>query len=181
MKSAFLSFLFSFVLTLTLFAQNRYTVNQKVEVLWKGKWYKATILAVEAKTYKIHYEGNASSWDESVAAERIRAMGSETKAKAAPLKYGKYGCTASKFSNGAYEYQPKGSFTLSKDGSYAYNGFARPSTGKFKVDASGVISFTGGYFNGGQATPMEGQANRYYVVFPSNPDNRWTCSWVSEK
>ena len=98
-----------------------------------------------------------------------------------PVKFGKYNCTASKYSNGSYEYLPKGSFVLSKDGSYTYNGFEKPSTGKFKTDASGVISFTGGYFDGGEATPIEDRENRYYVVFPTIPDNRWTCSWVSEK
>lgn len=105
----------------------------------------------------------------------------ETQAVSATIKYGKYGCTASKYRNGFYENLPKGSFVLSKNGAYAYYGFEKPSTGTFTVDSKGIISFKGGYFNGGQATPMEDRENRYYVVFPANPDNRWTCSWVSEK
>jgi hypothetical protein len=99
----------------------------------------------------------------------------------ATIKYGKYGCTASKYVNGFYEFQPRGSFVLAKNGSYTYYGFEKPSTGTFKVDAKGVISFKGGYFNGGQATPMEDRENRYYLVFPTIPDNRWTCSWVAVK
>ena len=163
------------------FAQNNFTVKQNVEVLWKGRWYKATILEVKNSSYKIHYDGYASSWDETVPAARIRAIGTERKAGTATVKYGKYGCTASKYVNGFYEYLPKGSFTLAKNGSYAYYGFEKPSNGTYKVDANGVISFKGGYFNGGMAKPMEDRENRYYIVFPANPDNRWTCSWVAEK
>jgi hypothetical protein len=77
---------------------------------------------------------------------------------------------------------PKGSFVLTKNGTYTYNGFAKPSSGTFKVDAAtGVISFSGGYFDKGTATPMGGRANRYYIVFPTIPDNRWTCSLMDEK
>jgi hypothetical protein len=98
--------------------------------------------------------------------------------KAAAIKYGKYNCTASKCSGGSYEYIAKGSFVLNKNGSYAYNGFSKPSTGTFSVDAKGVISFKGGYLDKGQATPMEGEQNRYYLVFPTIPDGRWTCRLI---
>ena len=68
------------------------------------------------------------------------------------MVYGKYSCTASKYNNGFYEYLPKGSFVLAKNGSYTYNGFSKPSKGTFKVDAAtGVISFSGGYFDKGAA------------------------------
>lgn len=100
----------------------------------------------------------------------------------AALHYGKYGCTASKYNNGSYEFLPKGSFVLTQNGTYTYNGFAKPSSGKFTVNAAtGVISFSGGYFDKGTATPMEGRANRYYLVFPTIPDNRWTCGLIAEK
>jgi hypothetical protein len=175
-----LFFSFSFLLAS---AQNKYVKNQKVEVEWKGKWYKATVLEVKDNGYRIHYEGYASSWDETVPATRIRSAGSENSTavvekKSTTLKYGKYNCTASKYVNGAYEYLPKGSFVLNKNGTYAYNGFAKPSTGTFSVDANGVISFKGGYLDNGQATPMEGEQNRYYLVFPTIPDGRWTCRFI---
>ena len=99
-----------------------------------------------------------------------------------PVVFGKYGCTASKYNNGFYEYLPKGSFVLAKNGSYTYNGLAKPSTGTFKVDAaSGEISFSGGYLDKGTATPIAGKANRYTLVFPTIPDGRWTCGLTDEK
>lgn len=103
------------------------------------------------------------------------AQQAQTKQKA-NVKFGKYGCTASKYSGGQYTYIPKGTFELKKGGIYTYNGFDKPSTGKFSVDASGVISFKQGYLNDGKATPIEGYENRYYLVFPTIPDGRWTCS-----
>ncbi|HEY8398360.1 MAG TPA: hypothetical protein VIK80_10485 [Flavihumibacter sp.] len=96
-------------------------------------------------------------------------------AKPAKVKYGKYGCTASKYRNGSFEFLPRGSFQLSKDGKYSYSGFEKPSTGKFTVDADGNLLFKGGYLDGGKAEKTD-QPNRYLVVFPANPDNRWTCS-----
>ncbi len=67
------------------------------------------------------------------------------------LKYGKYGCTASKYRNGAYEYIPLGSFTITKKGTCAYLGFEKPSTGKYSIDKSGNLLFAGGYFDKGKA------------------------------
>lgn len=98
--------------------------------------------------------------------------------KTALFKYGKYNCTATKYSGGSYEYIPKGSFVLNKNGTYAYHGFSKPSPGTFSVDAKGVISFKGGYLDKGQATPMAGEQNRYYLVFPTIPDGRWTCRLI---
>ncbi|WP_121352940.1 hypothetical protein [Flavisolibacter nicotianae] len=98
------------------------------------------------------------------------------------VQYGKYGCTASTYKNGYYEFLPKGSFVLAKGGSYTYLGFSKPSSGTFKVDgASGVISFRGGYFDKGVATPIEGKPNRYYLVFPTIAGGRWTCGLTEEK
>lgn len=95
------------------------------------------------------------------------------------LKYGKYNCTASKYVNGFYEYIPKGSFTISKNGTYTYNGFKKPSTGKFTVDKVGNLLFTGGYFDKGKAEKID-RPNKFFVVFPTIPDNRWTCSLVEK-
>jgi hypothetical protein len=181
MRRIILCFLLCFFFSISAFAQSNFTVNQKVEVLWKGTWYKATVLAVKGNAYKVHYDGYASSWDETVPENRIRIVSKENKKATSALKYGKYNCTASKYINGQYEYLPKGSIVFSKDGTYTYYGFEKPSTGKYKVDGTGVITFNGGYLKGGKATPMEGRENRYYVVSPTIPDGRWTCSWVSQK
>lgn len=94
-----------------------------------------------------------------------------------PLKYGKYNCTASKYQNGSYEYIPRGSFTIAKNGSYIYYGLKKPSSGKFKIDKDGNLLFTGGYLDKGKAEKID-RPNKFFVVFPTIPDNRWTCSCV---
>lgn len=91
-----------------------------------------------------------------------------------PPKYGKYGCTASKYRNGSYEYIPRGSFVITKDGKYTYNGFKTPSSGKYIVDQNGNLMFKGGYLDGGKAEKID-RPNKFFLVFPANPDNRWTC------
>lgn len=90
-------------------------------------------------------------------------------------KYGEYFCTASKYVNGAYEYLPRGSFKIAKDGSYTYSGFKNPSKGKFTVDQKGNLLFKGGYFDNGKAEKI-GRPNKFFLVFPTIPDNRWTCT-----
>jgi hypothetical protein len=93
------------------------------------------------------------------------------------LKYGKYNCTASKYKNGAYEYIPRGSFTIAKNGTYSYLGFEKPSTGKFSIDKSGNLVFAGGYLDNGMAEKID-RPNKFFLVFPTIPDNRWTCTCV---
>ncbi|RYZ47781.1 MAG: hypothetical protein EOO14_23060 [Chitinophagaceae bacterium] len=93
--------------------------------------------------------------------------------------YGKYSCTATKYQNGSYEFIPRGSFLLEKNGSYKYNGFEKPSMGTFTVNEKGDLFFKGGYFDGGKAEKTD-RPNKFLLVFPSNPDNRWTCSFVEK-
>jgi|GEM_PF-1777468 len=187
MKYIIILVLLNFALSLTAISQVTYAKNQKVEVEWKGKWYKATILETKGKSYKVHYDGYASSNDEVVPTSRIRTIAtanttaSNSKTNRAAIKYGKYGCTASAYRNGSYEYLAKGSLLISKTGKYTYLGFEKPSTGTFQVDANGVISFKGGYLDKGQATPIEDRENRYYLVFPTIPDGRWTCGLIEEE
>jgi len=50
-----------------------YSIGDPVQVKWKGTWYPASVLAVSKKgTYKIHYDGYASSWDEWVGPSRMK-------------------------------------------------------------------------------------------------------------
>lgn len=98
----------------------------------------------------------------------------------ATLIYGKYGCTASKYRNGEVEYTPRGFFTISKNGQYTYYGFKQPSSGTFTVDKSGNLFFKGGYFDGGKAEKID-RPNKFFLVFPTIPDNRWTCGLVDGK
>jgi hypothetical protein len=95
----------------------------------------------------------------------------------ADVKFGKYGCTASHYSNGSVEYQSRGFLTLDESGKYTYAGFKNPSEGTYTVDEKGNLHFKGGYLDGGEATKID-RPNKYFLVFPANPDNRWTCGWV---
>lgn len=99
--------------------------------------------------------------------------------KNAAPKPGKYGCTSSQYSGGYYQYTPKGSFTLKKDGSYTYSGFQKPSSGKYTVDEQGNLHFKGGYLDGGEAEKID-RPNKFFLVFPTIPDNRWTCGLTAE-
>jgi hypothetical protein len=100
-------------------------------------------------------------------------------AHAATLAHGTYGCVSSTFkaASGTYEFSPRGSFTVSANGEYSYQGFEKPSTGKFRFDEqSGKLSFQGGYLDKGEATPIKGDGNRFYLVTPTLPGHRWTCA-----
>jgi hypothetical protein len=97
----------------------------------------------------------------------------------APIVPGKYGCASSSgmASSGTYQVQPRGSVALSAGGKYIYSGYEKPSAGDFKPDAQGVLHFSGGVFHGGTATPID-RPNKFFMVYPSIPGNRWTCSLV---
>lgn len=46
-------------------------------VLWSGKWYPATVIAVNnaGTQCRIHYKGYGENWDEWVGPDRIRVAG----------------------------------------------------------------------------------------------------------
>lgn len=50
----------------------RYAVGAKVEVLWKKRWYPATILQAKDGVHLIHYTDYDAKWDEWVPSRRIR-------------------------------------------------------------------------------------------------------------
>jgi hypothetical protein len=52
--------------------QVQFATGTKVEVLWKKKWYPATILQGKDGTHLIHYTEYDSTWDEWVPSRRIR-------------------------------------------------------------------------------------------------------------
>ncbi len=47
-------------------------VGDNVKVSWKGKWYDASIIQQSDASFRIHYTGYESSWDEWVSLKRIR-------------------------------------------------------------------------------------------------------------
>ncbi len=48
------------------------TVGMNAEVLWKGEWYKAKVLAASPEGCKITYTGYGSEWDEWVGPDRLK-------------------------------------------------------------------------------------------------------------
>ena len=46
--------------------------GEKVQVNWKGKYWRAKIKSIKGSRYCIGYAGYASSWDECVGPKRIR-------------------------------------------------------------------------------------------------------------
>ena len=67
--------LLSFVVVLAFArpAQADWKKGDKVEVSWKGSWYKSTILDVKDAKFQIHYDGWGAEWDEWVGPDRMRA------------------------------------------------------------------------------------------------------------
>jgi hypothetical protein len=52
--------------------QVRYATGTKVDVLWKKRWYPATVLQAKDGVHLIHYTDYESKWDEWVPSRRIR-------------------------------------------------------------------------------------------------------------
>jgi hypothetical protein len=51
----------------------QYAAGSDVEVLWKKRWYPATVLQAKGGTHLIHYTDYESKWDEWVPSKRIRS------------------------------------------------------------------------------------------------------------
>lgn len=69
-----------FILSLHTAIAQSYRPGQKVEVNYKGHWYKSTILQAEGnRRYKIHYEGYPESDDAWILASYIRTLGADEK------------------------------------------------------------------------------------------------------
>jgi hypothetical protein len=66
-------------------AGSAFPVGSRVDVLWFGTWYAATVKAVEGpQRWRIGYDGYSSSSDESVGPDRIRARAAPTAAAPPP-------------------------------------------------------------------------------------------------
>lgn len=103
----------------------------------------------------------------------------ETTIKKGSLKFGKYGCTSSVYTSNGYEYHGRGFITLSESGDYSYEGFKEPSKGKYTVDDKGNLHFKGGYLDAGEASKID-RPDKFFLVFPTIPDNRWTMGLVED-
>ena len=148
----------------------------KLNVLWKGGWYAASVKEVPDASGKclIGYDGYGANWDERVGADRAapagqqRAFHSETTsggpgpkapemlASAGGLpKLGKYHCVF--FTNGYLQTRP--GFTLKAGGAYSHD---HGGGGKveFKANES-LLEFVGGPMDK-QAAKVEKKLIRLY-------------------
>jgi hypothetical protein len=188
MKYKFL-YIFLFVSLLNDIAHSQttgYKVGDKVEAEYTT-WYQGKIVEVlyGGDQYKVElYPPNGGKpFVYQFPKFRLRPSTKPSPVAAtdnAKLVYGKYGCTATEYRNGSYNYIPRGSFTISKNGKYSYAGFQKPSSGTYTVDKDGNLLFKGGYLDGGKAEKID-RPNKFFLVFPTNPDNRWTATLISEK
>lgn len=55
-----------------------YKIGDAVDVKWNSSWWRAEVLSVNGGTYRIHYVGWSSSWDEDVTPDRVRARTEES-------------------------------------------------------------------------------------------------------
>ncbi len=178
-------------------AAGSFKPKQRVEVEYipdSGRWLPATVLEVlnDGYFYKVQVApwGDGRTVQTNIHYKRVRpaspatspAIKKNPKSKStrfSPPLLGKYACSVSEYNSTTqmYEYTAKGSFTLLANNAYRYNGFSKPSTGRYSFDSSsGKIKFHGGYLDKGEATPISGYKNRYFLVSPTLPGNRWTCT-----
>lgn len=69
MKKLILVSAFAMIISLSANAQN---TGDKVQVLWKGSWYAATVKEHKDNQWFIHYDGYGNEWDEWVGKERMK-------------------------------------------------------------------------------------------------------------
>ncbi len=53
-------------------AASAFKIGDKVDVNWKGSWYKGQVIGTPGNLFRVHYLGYASSWDENVTLSRLR-------------------------------------------------------------------------------------------------------------
>lgn len=54
-------------------APSGFSVNEQVEIEWKGSWYPGVILKTDGDRYFIHYDNYDDSWNEWVTLKRLRS------------------------------------------------------------------------------------------------------------
>lgn len=89
MKARLAAILFFFVAMLgvaTPAAASLCSVGDRADVLWKGKWYPASVLSVNRDGTKcfIRYTGYGSNWDEWVGGDRYRGIYRSSRAGFSP-------------------------------------------------------------------------------------------------
>jgi hypothetical protein len=125
--------------------QETFTKGEKVQVVWTGHWYAATVLDAKDGRYLVHYDRFDSSWDEWVGPDRIRKGAPAPPAIAKPT--GRFLCQTFE----ANELRTQGEILMREDGSYREVMLAKSGTWKFDA-ATGEIRFSGVLANGAKAT-----------------------------
>jgi hypothetical protein len=74
MKLTLLSLLISGI----LMAQTSFSVNDKIEGMDQGKWYKATILKTDGTRYFVHWDGYSATYDSWLTTDKMRMPGTTT-------------------------------------------------------------------------------------------------------
>ena len=147
----------------------------KLDVLWKGSWYPATVKAGGQSDCLISYDGFGASWDERVGGDRAGPRDSKrafvqtqtnlptSKILPAPArsiaqgvgaKLGPYSCFVFVYGSGL---RSRPGFNLQPGGRYRHD-FG--SDGTFAIKA-GVVEFNGGPL-GGQAGKLDKGKIRLY-------------------
>ena len=67
-----MAFALSFALFVAGCSGGGYSKGDVVDIEWKGKWWKGTVIEVKGDTYRVHYTGWSKSWDEDVPKDRLR-------------------------------------------------------------------------------------------------------------
>ncbi|HXV18137.1 MAG TPA: hypothetical protein VD758_15215 [Gemmatimonadaceae bacterium] len=150
-----------------------------IDVLWNGTWYAGTVLETRANGYKIHYNGWASTWDEVVGPDRIRASataksqapqtapsaaaraqaGRATSGTVAP---GKCSCYYYLKGTGLVN---GGAFTIGNAGRYSDRD-GRPGTTTFDA-AEQILTFHGAAYDGQRARYENVKAPTIHIMGPS--------------
>lgn len=66
------------ILMFSMLSAQTYNVNDKIEGLDQGKWYKATILKTDGTKYFVHWDGYSSSYDSWLTTDKMRTPGTQT-------------------------------------------------------------------------------------------------------
>ncbi len=150
-----------------------------IDVLWNGTWYSATVLEARANGYKIHYNGWASSWDEVVGSDRVRASGGKkpgavvstpaaagstapARAASSTVAAGKYSCFYYIKGTGLVN---GGAFTIGNGGRYSDRD-GRPGTITFDA-AEQILTFHGAAYDGQRARYENQKAPTIHIMGPS--------------
>lgn len=126
-----------------------FNVGDKIDINWKGGWWKGDVLEVQDGKYRVHYTGWASSWDETATPDRVRAQTADSKSGSAAEP----GAAPAASAVAAHEAVEK----------------VKPAPVAFKVGENVDINWKGAWWQG---KVLSVQGNSYKVHYVG-----WESSW----